>query len=65
MTFKQLLKYFGTRRAIYQSLKPPITKGALTDWPVTGVPELRQRQFEEVTNGELKMDKKFHQGNNK
>lgn len=59
MTTDQIHKYFGTVKKALAALptKKPLRRDAFYKWKQTGVPLLRQYQFEEVTQGKLKADR--------
>jgi len=59
MTTNDLIDYFGSGAAAIRSLNQKITRPAFQHWKKNGIPELRQRQFEEITGGALKTDPRF------
>lgn len=62
MTYEQLFKYFGSVRRISKATEafPQVPEGATVQsiylWKGSGVPELWQRRFEELTGGKLQCD---------
>ena len=50
-TFAKVLKHFPSKRAMADAygVKPP----ALTKWETNGIPYLRSKQTEELTNGKV------------
>lgn len=59
MTYKQLVKHFGSQAAAARALglKPP----SVSVWQHKGVPLPRQAQYELLTDGALKAERQLQQ----
>lgn len=56
MNLEQVLKHFGVKPYELAD-KLGVSRGAISQWKSSGIPEGRQWQIEALTKGELKADK--------
>lgn len=55
MNYEQVISHFGSQAAVAKALG--ITQPSISDWNRSGsIPQLRQLQIEQVTDGALKAD---------
>lgn len=63
MTYEQLLDYYGTQKAAGEALGAfgpgeAVKQSSVAEWKEKGIPAPRQAQYEILTRGELKADRK-------
>ena len=56
MTYADLIKHFGSQGAIARAVG--LAQPSVWGWQHTGIPEVRQYQFEVLTKGKLKAERK-------
>jgi len=56
MTYKQLIAYYKTQQAAADALG--IQQPSVAGWKSSGIPMLRQFQYQDATKGALKVAKK-------
>lgn len=61
MDTKQITEHFGSIKAAIEALPKSVSRPAFHKWAHNGVPALRQRQYEEATQGKLKADRSVEQ----
>ena len=56
MTYADLIKHFGSQGEIARAVG--LSQPSVWEWQHAGVPEVRQYQFEVLTKGKLKAERK-------